>query len=56
MIAKIKPANMKIFLKMVFYYNLSIYAYLRLLQRQNMTKMRNQIPANISDFTVWAIA
>jgi hypothetical protein len=36
----------------VFYYNPSINANFRLLQRHNMTKTRNKIPAKISDFTV----
>jgi hypothetical protein len=39
-------------LKRVLYYNPSINTNFRLLQRHNMTKMRNKIPANISDFTV----
>jgi hypothetical protein len=39
--------------KRVFYYNPSKNANFRLLQRHNMTKTRNKIPAKISDFTVF---
>jgi hypothetical protein len=46
--AKIIPMNMKIFK----YYNPSKNANFRLLQRHNMTKTRNKIPAKIGDFIV----
>jgi hypothetical protein len=36
----------------VFYYDLSMNTNFRPLQRHNMTKTRNKIPAKISDFTV----
>jgi hypothetical protein len=46
MIVKIKPANMKIFKG----FSITTLPKMRILD--NKTKMRNKIPAKISDFTV----
>jgi hypothetical protein len=50
MIAKIKPANMKIFKG----FSITTLPKTQILdlQRHNMTKTRNKIPAKRSDFTV----
>jgi hypothetical protein len=55
MVAKIKPANMKIFKGFSITTFPKNVNFRLTVARHNMTKTRNKIPAKISDFTVYRI-